>query len=96
MTKSLYSSLFFLSFVVALFGILPNVKGNILDDICPESFIPPLCFQMLRNDPSVSKGDIHGLLSTVLHLAQENNTSTYNLVKSILKQPIKDPNVKPK
>ncbi|KAG5632194.1 hypothetical protein H5410_003911 [Solanum commersonii] len=75
MTKSLYFSLFFLSFVVALFGILPN---------------------MLRNDPFVSKGDIHGLLSTVLHIAQKNNTSTYKLVKSILKQPIKDPYVKPK
>uniref|UniRef100_M1AR10 Pectinesterase inhibitor n=1 Tax=Solanum tuberosum TaxID=4113 RepID=M1AR10_SOLTU len=94
MSKSLYLSLFFLSFVVALFGILPNVKGNILDDICPGSFFPPLCFQMLRNDPSVSKGDIHGLLSTVLHIAQDNTTSTYKLVKSILKQPIKDPNVK--
>ncbi|KAK6803364.1 hypothetical protein RDI58_001148 [Solanum bulbocastanum] len=44
MTKSFYSSLLFLSFVVALFGILPNVKGNILDDICPGSFFPPLCF----------------------------------------------------
>ncbi|KAK4707420.1 hypothetical protein R3W88_033021 [Solanum pinnatisectum] len=81
MTKPLYSSLFFLFFVVvALFGILPNVKGNILDDICPTTLFPPLY--------------IHGLLSTVLHIAQDNTTSTYKLVKSILKQPIKDPNVK--
>ncbi|XP_049414080.1 pectinesterase inhibitor-like [Solanum stenotomum] len=95
MAKTLYSSLFFLSFVVVeLLGILPNVKGNILDDFCPESFIPPLCFQMLRNDLSVPKGDIHGLLSTILQIAQDNTTSTYKLVKSILKQPIKDPNVK--
>ncbi|TMW90536.1 hypothetical protein EJD97_015579 [Solanum chilense] len=93
-TKSLYSSLFFLSFVVALFVIPPNVKGNILDDICPQSLYPPLCFQMLRNDPTVSKGDVHGLLSTVLHIAQDNTTTTYKLVKSILKKPIKDPNVK--
>ncbi|KAH0730095.1 hypothetical protein KY289_001283 [Solanum tuberosum] len=95
MMKSLYSSLFFLFFVVvAIFGILSNVKGNILDDMCPATLFPLLCFQMLRNDPSVSKGDIHGLLSTVLHIAQDNTTSTYKLVKSILKQPIKDPNVK--
>lgn len=49
---------------------------------------------MLRNDLAVSKGDVHGLLSTVLHIAQDNTTTTYKLVKSILKQPIKDPNVK--
>lgn len=49
---------------------------------------------MLRNDLAVSKGDVHGLLSTVLHIAQYNTTTTYKLVKSILKQPIKDPNVK--
>ncbi|KAG5632193.1 hypothetical protein H5410_003910 [Solanum commersonii] len=68
---------------LALFGILPNVKGNILDDICPEASFLHFCFQMLRNDPFVSKGDIH-----------DNTTATYKLVKSILKQPIKDPNVK--
>lgn len=49
---------------------------------------------MLRNDLAVSKGDVHGLLSTVLHIAQDNTTTTYKLVKSILKQPIKNPNVK--
>lgn len=95
MRNTFYSSLFFLSFVLeALFVVLPNVNGNILDDICPGSFFPPLCFQMLQNDPSVSKGDAHGLLSTVLQIAQDNSTSTYKWVKSIIKKPIKDPNLK--
>ncbi|KAK4737439.1 hypothetical protein R3W88_001136 [Solanum pinnatisectum] len=83
MAKFWSSSLFFLSFVlVTLFGNLPNVKAGILDDVCPKTINPPLCFQVLRNDPYVYKGDIHN-----------NTTSTYNLVQSILQQPIKDPNM---
>lgn len=62
MAKLLYFSLFFISFVVALYGILTNMKGNIRGKFYFKSFIPPLCFQMLRNDPSISEGDIHGPL----------------------------------
>ncbi|XP_049412886.1 pectinesterase inhibitor-like [Solanum stenotomum] len=95
MAKFWSSSLFFLSFVlVTLFGNIPNVKADILDDVCPKTINPPLCFQVLRNDPYVYKGDIHSLLSIVLSIAQDNTTSTYNLIQSILQQPIKYPNMK--
>ncbi|MCD7461112.1 hypothetical protein HAX54_045191, partial [Datura stramonium] len=66
----------------------------ILDDVCPKTINPQLCFQVLKNDPYVYKGDIHNLLSIALSIAQDNTTSIYNLVQSLLQQPIKDPNVK--
>ncbi|MCD7447508.1 hypothetical protein HAX54_031003 [Datura stramonium] len=99
MANSLSPSFFSLSFVVllvvVLFGIIRNVKAaDILDDVCPKTINPQLCFQVLKNDLYVYKGDIHNLLSIALSIAQDNTTSTYNLVQSLLQQPIKDPNVK--
>ncbi|KAK4380154.1 hypothetical protein RND71_002016 [Anisodus tanguticus] len=73
---------------------LGNGEANILDDVCPKTINPQLCFHVLKNDPYVYKGDIHSLLSIALYIAQDNTTSTYNLVHSLLQQPITDPNVK--
>ncbi|XP_070048165.1 pectinesterase inhibitor-like [Nicotiana tomentosiformis] len=88
-------SLSFLVVLILLFEIIRNVKAaDILDDVCPKTINPQLCFHVLKNDPYVYKGDIHSLVSISLSVAQDNTTSTYNLVKSLLQQPIKDPNLK--
>ncbi|XP_059306920.1 pectinesterase inhibitor-like [Lycium ferocissimum] len=98
MANSLSPSLFSLTFVfllvVSLFEIVRNVEADILDDVCPKTINPQLCFQVLKNDPYVYKGDIQNLLSIALSIAQDNTTSTYNLVQSLIQQPITDPKVK--